>query len=69
VGEVSIDVPDGAAVRIDANTGLGEIDVPSDYAQVSGDDNDGVWESPAYNSDARQVNISFNGGIGGLEIR
>ena len=74
VGEVTIDLPEGAAVRLDASIGVGRVRVPSDYRQVSGGDSDfvgqdGVWESPGFDSADRRIIITFDGGVGGLILR
>jgi predicted membrane protein len=68
VGETVIDVPAGAAVSIDASTGLGGVNVPSDYARISGDDDDGVWQSANYTDSTRQISIRYDGGVGGLTV-
>ncbi|NWF71080.1 MAG: hypothetical protein HXY40_18510 [Chloroflexi bacterium] len=69
VGEVEIDVPEGAAVRIEAQTGLGGVNVPGGYTRVSGRDNNGTWQSPDYRTDARQIRIVYQGGVGSLNVR
>jgi hypothetical protein len=69
VGGTVIDVPDNASVTLDASTGVGGIDLPAGYSLVSGEDHDGVWQSGDYMSDARQITIHYEGGVGGLTIR
>jgi hypothetical protein len=69
VGDTVIDVPSGAALSLDASTGLGAVNVPSDYQRVSGDDDDGVWESSNFDESQRQIVIHYDGGVGGLTIR
>lgn len=70
VGETDIDVPDNAPVRVETSGGLSSANVPSGWTRISGDDRNGVWESPAYAgaaSDAR-IDISYNGGVGSLRV-
>jgi hypothetical protein len=74
VGEVTIKVPTDAAVRLDASIGVGRVRVPSSFKQVSGGDDDfigenGVWETPGFNTAERRIIINFNGGVGGLIVR
>jgi hypothetical protein len=69
VGGFTIDVPDNAAVRVEADTGLGSVRIPNDYRQISGDDEDGVWESDSYAASETKITIQFAGGIGDLVIR
>jgi hypothetical protein len=74
VGEVTIKVPADAAVRLDASIGVGRVRVPSSYRQISGGDNDfvgenGVWETPGFNTAERRIIINFNGGVGDLIVR
>lgn len=75
VGDISIDVPDDAAVRLDGKTGVGSINVPGSYERMdSASDNpsvgeDGIWQSPNYDSATRKIVIEFNGGVGSLKIR
>ncbi len=69
IGEVIIDVPDGAAVRVEANGGLGDIEAPGGFTQVSKNDDREVWETPGFSDADEQILITFDGGIGGLEIR
>ena len=69
VGGFTIDVPDEAAIRLEADTGLGDVSVPGWLAQVSGDDDNGVWETENFSSAETPIRIQFDGGIGGLTIR
>jgi hypothetical protein len=70
VGETVIDLPDNAAVRIDANGGLSRFDFPPSWTRVSGDDSNGVWESPAYATASidERIEIEYDGGIGTLRV-
>lgn len=74
VGEFTIKLPADAAVRLDASIGVGRVQVPSSFRQISGGGSDfvgedGVWETVGFDAADRQIIINFDGGIGGLIIR
>ncbi len=74
VGETTIDVPDDAGVRLDAESGVGGVNLPSNFTRVSGDEDDfvgenGIWESEGFAEAGQQIIITFNGGVGSLNIR
>jgi predicted membrane protein len=69
VGSTFIDVPNSAAVRLDASSGLGGVNVPGSFARVSGENNDGTWETAGFASASARITIVYNGGVGGLTIR
>ena len=74
MGEVTIKLPEDAAVRLDASIGVGRVQVPSNFRKISGGDSDfvgedGVWETAGFDSADRQISIHFNGGVGGLILR
>ena len=71
VGNAVIDVPDGAGVRLDASSGIGNIEVPDSYRRVSGDndDDDGLWESANFAEASDRIVIEFDGGIGNLVVQ
>lgn len=73
VGGMTIDVPENTAVRVEFNGGMGGINVPSTYERTNGNDdtfNDqGTWETPGFEEAERQIEIIFDGGVGGLNIR
>lgn len=73
VGEFVIDVPADAAVRVDADVDIGNINVPSSFIQLtSGDDligESGVWETPGFDEAEVKIVIVFNGGVGDLTVR
>lgn len=68
VGNVTIDVPDNVAVHIEGDTGIGNIEVPSGFQRLSDDDDQGVWESLNFNEAARQIIITYDGGVGNMTI-
>ncbi len=74
VGNSVIDVPDGAAVRVTGQSGVGSIVVPSDFRRVDGDEDNfvgsnGTWETLGYNEAERQITIQYSGGVGNLTIQ
>lgn len=70
VGQVDVDVPAGAAVRLEGDTGIGQINVPGDFTRISGDDGDrGIWQTAGFDEASEQIAITFEGGVGGLTIR
>ena len=73
VGAFLVDVPDDAAVSLDGDTGVGDINVPSFMEQVRLDDRtvgeSGRWQSAGYDRADRQIEITYNGGVGGIRVR
>lgn len=72
VGEVRIDVPDTAAVQITRNGGLGGTNIPPNFTEVISGERPGdrsVWETAGFDSAERRIVISFDGGVGSLNIR
>jgi len=71
VGGITLDVPDNAAVRLENQGGLGGVNVPGSFTRISGQDNDGVWETAGYSSSPsdERITIQVDGGIGGLTVR
>ncbi|MBK8020543.1 MAG: hypothetical protein IPK19_03705 [Chloroflexi bacterium] len=70
VGETVIDVAGDAAVRLRADGGLGGVNVPAGWERISGEDRNGVWESPTFSDAATEdrIDIDYNGGVGSLRI-
>lgn len=70
VGDMEIDLPDDAAVRVDASGGLNSFSFPASWTRVSGENDDGVWESPAYRDAAigDRIEIDYNAGVGSLRV-
>lgn len=65
VGDVSVTVPDGAAVRVEGvEGGLGSINVPESFTEVSG----GAYENASYAAAAQRITITYEGGIGDFEL-
>jgi hypothetical protein len=73
VGSVTLDIPDDAAVRLEGSSGVGSINVPANFHRLneaqSGPGDNGTWESPNFSAAARQIIITYNGGVGDLTVR
>lgn len=73
VGETNIRLPYGAAVRVEARMGLGSVNVPNSFTRLSGSNSaiggNGVWQSPNYDTAERRILISFDGGVGELNVK
>jgi hypothetical protein len=71
--EGSLDIPRNAAVRLDAETGVGSINVPSHFNQISGSretvGESGIWETTNFDNAEYRITIEFNGGVGEFTIR
>lgn len=63
IGQVTVAVPPGAAVRLIAHTGLASVQVPSGFI-AQGDE----YTSPEYASSERRIELEVHQGIGSLEI-
>jgi hypothetical protein len=75
-GSVTIDVPDDAAVRLDAHSGVGGVNAASFLERAGDEENNmlgdsGVWETANYAdaSENARINIQFDGGTGDLTVR
>jgi|FLYN01.1.fsa_nt_gi hypothetical protein len=72
-GETTIDVPDGAGVRVEADGGVGGVNLPDDFQRTSGDEDNfvgesGTWETDNFAEAGQQIVITYNGGVGSLNI-
>lgn len=72
VGAVKIHPPHDAAVRVKATIGVGNVNLSSRFAQMSGSSHmvgkSGVWETPNFAEAQRQITINFDGGVGELRV-
>jgi hypothetical protein len=62
-GSLRVEVANGAAVRVDVrDSGSGRVRVPSEWEEIeSGDDDEGIWQTPAYDAaEDRQLLIVVN---------
>ena len=72
IGQCTVIVPADAAVRVKATTGLGSIKVPENFIRVKVEEfvaTVGTWETPNYNTAENKINIRYEGGIGGFNIK
>jgi hypothetical protein len=75
VGDVDLEVPEEAAVRVEANTGVGGVDLPGAFVRMEGSEDDdfigteGAWETEGYDEAETRILIRFDGGVGELSIR
>jgi hypothetical protein len=71
VGSIEITVPHNTAVRLNAKTGLGGIDVPDHFQQMKGGEffGDREWKTEGYELADHRLVIEYKGGIGQLTIK
>lgn len=73
IGAMRIEVPQGAAVRLEATIGLGDVNVAPRLMRVEGEGvpmgKQGVWETADFASAGQQIVIRYEGGIGELQVR
>lgn len=63
IGQITIYVPAGAAVRINVNKAIGAVDMPERYIRE-----DGVFVSPAYTTGAPSIDVSIELPIGAIQV-
>ena len=64
IGSTTIVVPTGVPVRVESSVGLGNITVPSSYLQQGK-----AYVSPESDTAADRIELTVNGGIGGITIK
>jgi hypothetical protein len=73
VGSIVIHLPDGAEARVEAETQVGSVELPSGWRRIEGSTEmvgvRGVWETAGYASAASRILIVFNGDVGDLIVR
>jgi hypothetical protein len=68
-GSFHLTIPEGMPARIEINSGVGGIDLPSDFTLVDGNpQDDGIWESPNYADAQDSVDIYIDVGVGGVTV-
>ena len=68
-GAIHLFLPPNMAARIELDGGSGRVSLDDRFVQISGDDEDGVWETPNYNSDgANSILIFIDGGSAAISI-
>jgi hypothetical protein len=71
VGKCVLHVPADAALRLKAATGIGDVNVPDHLLPVKVDQfiaTSGTWETADYEAAEFQIDLHFEGGVGGLSI-
>jgi len=69
VGGVIVDLPDDAAVRLTSQGGLGDLSLPGNLVRISGEEDEGVWETEGFSQAELPITIEYDGGVGGLTLR
>jgi hypothetical protein len=64
---VTLLIPDGVEARVEAQTGLASVTVPSDFDRVGG--NGKNYESPKYSSARRRYLIRVQTGVGAVNVK
>lgn len=68
-GSITLYLPASMVARIEVNGGSGSFRPDDRFTLVSGDaDDDGVWETPGYNSTGDRVDLSLDIGSGSVRI-
>ena len=71
VGKCEMHIPASAALRLKAATGLGDVKVPDHLLPVKVDQfiaTSGTWETADFDAAEFQIDLRFEGGVGGLSI-
>jgi hypothetical protein len=73
VGNCTITVPDAAALRVQADSGLGNIMVPETAKPVEFESEfiseSGLWETDSFELAAKKIDIRYEGGVGSLIVK
>jgi hypothetical protein len=64
IGSTTVVIPAGVPVRVESSVGLGNITAPSTYRQQGQ-----VYVSPGADTAAGRIELTVNGGIGGITIK
>jgi serine/threonine protein kinase len=68
IGDIEINVPDDAAIRLESTAGIGDVSVPDTFEPIRADGERQVWQTPDFAQASRQIVLTFEGGVGDLEI-
>lgn len=69
-GSVLIYVPEEIEARVEVDQGLGSFSLDTErFEQVTGGEEEGVWETIGYGSAENQVNLIIQTGVGNISIR
>lgn len=67
-GSVTMSLPAGVEARVEYDSGNGSVNVPGRFERVSGDRDDGVYETPGYDERAGGISIRVDSGNGSVTI-
>lgn len=68
-GTMSLFLPPNMEARIEVDSGSGHVSLGDRFERISGDENDGVWQTPNYSADsANNILIRLDGGSGSFSI-
>ena len=67
-GSVALSLPEGVEARVEYDSGNGSVNVPGRFERVSGDRDDGVYETPGYDERAGGITIRLDSGNGSVTI-
>ncbi|MAT96310.1 MAG: hypothetical protein CL608_04135 [Anaerolineaceae bacterium] len=69
-GAIDLFLPPNMEARVELDSGSGRVSLDDRFTQITGDDDDGVWETPNYDSDgANSIVLFIDGGSGAISIR
>jgi len=69
VGSININLPSNREVRVTVDSGVGSFNLNGrQFDHVSGDDNDGVWETNGYQNAADPLDLIIDVGVGSVNI-
>lgn len=68
-GSTTIYLPADVAARVEFEEGNGGVRVDERFELVSGDEEDGVWETADYGDAANQIELIIDGGNGSVRVR
>lgn len=68
-GPVDLFLPPNMTARVEVDSGSGRVSLDDRFERVEGDDEDGVWETPGYRTNAENsILIFIDGGSGSISI-
>jgi hypothetical protein len=68
-GAIDLFLPPNMGARVELDSGSGSVSLDDRFEQISGDDDDGVWETPNYDADgANSILVFIDGGSGAISI-
>ncbi len=69
-GAIDLFLPPNMAARVEVDSGSGRVSLDGRLTQISGDGQDGVWETPNYQPNGQNsILIIIDGGSGAISIR